>query len=366
MLFRWPSSLRTWLRGAAIALVAGLLSTTLLAQPATANLPPGNAITDPKSLLRYALPIENREIRQVQKDIEAISGDLRAKRWTPILKNVRHAAQVLALREDNILASIPADRQAKARDLIARLETDVPEFENAVNAKDKAAVQQVRNRFLDTVGDIEELMVTDFPFEIPAEYADKPQLLGRATVAVETTQGDLTLELDGYSAPITAGNFADLVKRGFYNGLPFTRAEDFYILQIGDPEGAATGFIDPKTKQERTIPLEILVDGETEPVYGNTFEEIGLYQAQPALPFSAFGTLGWARPGEDLNGGSSQFFFFLFEPELTPAGLNLIDGRYAAFGYVTEGAEVLEKLKPGDQILKARIVAGAENLKNAA
>jgi len=41
-----------------------------------------------------------------------------------------------------------------------------------------------------------------------------------------------------------------------------------------------------------------------------------------------------ARPESDPNGGSSQFSF-LFEPELSPAGRNLLDGRYSVFGYLT-------------------------------
>jgi peptidylprolyl isomerase len=69
-----------------------------------------------------------------------------------------------------------------------------------------------------------------------------------------------------------------------------------------------------------------------------------------------------ARPESQPNGGSSQFFFFLFEPELTPAGLNLLDGRYAVFGYVVEGQEVLDKLKQGDVIESAKVIDGAENL----
>jgi peptidylprolyl isomerase len=69
-----------------------------------------------------------------------------------------------------------------------------------------------------------------------------------------------------------------------------------------------------------------------------------------------------ARPSDNVNGGSSQFFFFLFEPELTPAGLNLLDGRYAVFGYVTENKEVLDKIKVGDKIIAARVVKGLENL----
>jgi peptidylprolyl isomerase len=134
-------------------------------------------------------------------------------------------------------------------------------------------------------------------------------------------------------------------------------------LQTGDPDpyGPDDGFIDPKTKQYRAIPLEILVKGDDAPVYGATLESLGRYLDEPVLPFSAFGTLGMARPNEDPNGGSSQFFFFLFEPELTPAGLNLLDGRYSVFGYVVENKEVLEQPRrrrsPRPEV---RLIAGKE------
>jgi peptidylprolyl isomerase len=208
----------------------------------------------------------------------------------------------------------------------------------------------------------EALLVGDFPFEIPAEFADLPRLLGRATVEIETTQGTLIAVVDGYNAPLTAGAFVDLVQKGFYNGLPFTRAEDFYVLQTGDPKGPETGYIDPKTKVERTVPLEIKVPGEAEPFYNATFEDLGQFTAQPVLPFATLGTLGWAHSDHALNDGSSQFFFFLYEAELTPAGLNLVDGRYSAFGYVVDGFDVLEELGIEDGIVKATVIEGAENL----
>ncbi|MBM5828007.1 MAG: peptidylprolyl isomerase, partial [Cyanobacteria bacterium M_surface_7_m2_040] len=75
-----------------------------------------------------------------------------------------------------------------------------------------------------------------------------------------------------------------------------------------------------------------------------------------------YGTLGWAHSDEQLDDGSSQFFFFLYEPELTPAGLNLVDGRYTAFGYVVEGMDVLEELTVDDTIIKAKVIDGADNL----
>ena len=152
------------------------------------------------------------------------------------------------------------------------------------------------------------------------------------------------------------------MNKKFYDGMPFIRAEDFYVLQTGDPEGPEEGYIDPKTKEYRAVPMEIVVKDDEEPSYGFTLEEIGQYMDEPILPFNSYGSLALARPGDDNNGGSSQFFFFLFEPELTPAGRNMLDGRYAVFGYTIEGKDVLRSLTQDDEIISAKVVNGLENL----
>jgi peptidylprolyl isomerase len=325
-------------------------------------LPPGNAITNPKALLRYALPIDNKPIRQIQSTLEDISEQLRAKRWKPIESYVSKIEIILKTRDDKILEDVPEAKQPEAEALIAQIQEGLKSLREAAIAQDKPTTQQVRNQLLDRVGEIETLMVTEFPFEVPSEYSHLPQLKGRATVEMDTEFGPLTIVVDGYSAPVTAGNFVDLVQRGFYDDMEFIRAEGSYVLQTGDPPGPEEGFIDPKTGEYRNIPLEILLRGFDEPVYGITLEDAGLYREQPVLPFSAYGAVAMARPQEDPDGGSSQFFFFLFEPELTPAGLNLLDGRYTIFGFVVEGKEILEKLKRGDKILSAKVIEGTENL----
>lgn len=325
-------------------------------------LPQGNAITDPTSILRYSLPIANDAIRDFQRNIEEISFYLRARRWSPIAKDLKSAERVLKYRAEDILDSIPESRRETVQGAIAAMQASVLQMMESVENKDKELVWRQRREILNRLDAVESAMVSEFPFEVPEEYADLPQLKGRATVKMQTTQGDLTIVLDGYSAPITAGNFADLVERGFYDGLPFIPAQD-YVVQAGDPPGPETGFIDPETGEYRAIPLEILVRGDDRPVYGATLEELGRYREQPVLPFSAYGTVALARPSSKPNGGSSQFFCFLFEADLTPAGLNLLDGRFAAFGYVVEGQEVLSKIAPReDTILSARIVEGAQNL----
>jgi peptidylprolyl isomerase len=242
------------------------------------------------------------------------------------------------------------------------MQQDIVSLKEAAEAKDKDKVREIREEILDRVGSLEFLMVEGFPFKVPEKYSNLPQLLGRAKVDVETTQGNLTIVVDGYSAPVNGGNFVDLVQRGFYNGLKFIRAGDDFVIQTGDPEGEETGFIDPKTGKYRTIPLEVLVQGYDEPIYETTLEDLGMYLESPVIPFNAYGAVALARPNDDPNGGSSQFFFFKFDNELTPPGFNLVDGRYSVFGYVVKGAEVLDRITEDDKIISAKVVSGIENL----
>lgn len=325
-------------------------------------MPAGNAITDGRALLRYALPIDNQTVRELQISLEDIGNHIRSKRWGPISSDISKASRILSIRESDILKSIPDAKKPEAETLVAKVKEGVSQLSEAVEAKDREKVIDLKAKILRSVGDIEELMVTKFPFEVPSEYATLPQLKGRATVAVETEKGTINVVVDGYSAPVTAGNFVDLVDRGFYDGLPFIRSEESYVLQTGDPEGKEVGFIDPATGKYRNIPLEVLVRDEKEPIYGITLEDAGRYRDEPVLPFSAYGTVAMARAEAEPDSASSQFFFFLFEPELTPAGLNLLDGRYTVFGYMIEGKEVLDQLKQGDKIVSAKVIKGMENL----
>ncbi len=327
-----------------------------------AALPPGNAITDPRSLLRQSLPFENDSIRRVQKDIEDIAVQVRARRWSAINGDIAKASTYLGRRREEILASVPEQERTAAVSLIDKISTELADLKTTSENRDGEGLVEQKNRVLDDIGTLEASMVSKFPFEVPQTYSGLPQLKGRATVDLETTKGNIKIVADGYSAPVTAGNFIDLVQRGFYNGLPFTRAEESYVLQTGDPDGPEVGYVDPTSGKYRSIPFEVLVEGDDKPFYGSTLEEAGRYLDNPVLPFSAYGTVAMAPPPEDPNGASSQFFFFLFEPELTPAGRNLLDGRYPVFGYVVSGEDVLRELKPSDKIVSAKVVDGIENL----
>lgn len=82
---------------------------------------------------------------------------------------------------------------------------------------------------------------------------------GRATLEMkvscaETPEGPqdvtLTLVLDGYNAPVSAGQFLDLVTKKFYDGMEVQRADGF-VVQTGDPDGPADGYVDPATNEIR-------------------------------------------------------------------------------------------------------------------
>jgi cyclophilin family peptidyl-prolyl cis-trans isomerase len=187
----------------------------------------------------------------------------------------------------------------------------------------------------------------------------KPRLDGTAVVEMIIKGKPVKIEIDGNAAPITAGNFVDLVGRGFYNGLTFHRVvtePQPFVAQGGDPQGRGTGgFVDPETKQPRYVPLEILLKDEKEPIYGKSIGQ----QATSRTPIVALphkrGAIAMARSTQ-LNSASSQFYFALSD-------ITFLDGDYAVFGYVTEGMEVIDTIKQGDKIDSAKVVSGAENLK---
>jgi len=332
--------------------------------PAVASLPNGNRLKDPYAILRNSLPIDQKELRELQNKLEDTSEDLRGSRWSAISKATSRSQFLISNKKNQILNSIPEENKEEARTLISKLNDELNELREISNEKNKVSFLKVRRQSLKTIDDLESLLITNtFPYKIPSEYDNLPRLLGRANVEIKTSKGDMSAIIDGYNAPLTGGAFIDLSLKGFYDGLPINRAEEFFILQTGDPKGEEIGYVDPDNNQLRKVPLEIRTSKLEDTLYGETFEEVGLYTETPTLPFATLGTLGWAHSDKDLNDGSSQFFFFLYEAELNPAGRNLIDGRNAAFGYVIEGSEVLNKLGVDDKIISIKVLNGSENLK---
>lgn len=124
--------------------------------------------------------------------------------------------------------------------------------------------------------------------------------------------GTIALELDADVAPITVENFANLVNEGFYNGLTFHRIISGFMIQGGDPLGNGTG------GSSKTIKGEFASNGVK-----NSISHVR-------------GTISMARSSMP-NSASSQFF-------IVHQDSTFLDGQYAAFGTVTSGMEVVDKI----------------------
>jgi len=342
-----------------------------LPQEAQAGMLAADPVKNANALLRYALPIDNKPIRKIQKELEQISEDLRipgSKSLGTVGKRVKYAASMLDKEEKNVRASFAPDSVKQGDEAIEKLRNGLNEFKTLVEAEDKQEVPIKQQEVLGYVGDIEQAMVKGFPFEVPSEYSNLPQLKGRASLEMKikfkdlrednATGGVMQIVVDGYNAPVSAGDFVDLASRGFYDGMEIQRADGF-VVQTGKPADGE-GFEENGTV--RRIPFEVMVQGDSTPVYEETLEDNGRFNEQPVLPFNAFGTLAMARSEFEANSASSQVFFLLKESELTPTGSNLLDGRYAVFGYITEGADLLKEMQVGDIIEYCKVTKGLENL----
>ncbi|MBO8232925.1 peptidylprolyl isomerase [Prochlorococcus marinus XMU1419] len=329
-----------------------------------ADLPTGNAVKDPSAILRNALPIKQVELQEIQHKLEETSDLVRGGRWPALTKTVTKCQSLLKKYQSRIIQELPNDNKKIAEQTFLELKENFDSLQEYSKSKDKYSFIATRRNALDKIGGLEEYFLpNEFPYAIPKEFDNLPRLLGRAKVNIKTSKGDMQAIVDGFNAPLTAGAFVDLASKNFYKDLPINRAEEFFVLQTGDPIGEAIGYIDPETNEERHVPLEIRIPDQKDTFYNQTFEDLGLYTETPTLPFATLGTLGWSHSNTSVDDGSSQFFFFLYEAELNPAGRNLIDGRNAAFGYVIDGFDVLEQLSKDDTIISVDVLEGIENLK---
>ena len=164
----------------------------------------------------------------------------------------------------------------------------------------------------------------------------------------------VTIQLNSISAPVTAGNFVDLVEQNFYDALAFHRFVDEFVVQGGDPQSrdpdfliedlGSGSYIDPATEAPREIPLEIKIAETEEIVYNQIVDE-------PVELSHEAGVIAMAR-SQELDTASSQFYFTLDDVS------NQLDGGYSVFGEVTDGFDFVQELREGDRILLARVVDG--------
>jgi cyclophilin family peptidyl-prolyl cis-trans isomerase len=127
-------------------------------------------------------------------------------------------------------------------------------------------------------------------------------------ILIETTEGNITVQLFDDKAPITVANFKKLVEQGFYNGTIFHRVIKDFMIQGGDPKGNGTGGPGYTIKDEFVS----------------------------SLKHSKVGILSMANTGMPNTGGS-QFFITLVP---TP----WLDGKHSVFGEVIDGMDIVEKI----------------------
>ena len=124
--------------------------------------------------------------------------------------------------------------------------------------------------------------------------------------------GEIVVELDKGSAPITVENFVSLVNKGFYNGLTFHRVISGFMIQGGCPKGNGTGGPGYEIKGE--------------------FKENGVNNPIEHKR----GVISMAR-AMDPDSAGSQFFIMHKDGDF-------LNGKYAAFGKVISGIEVVDKI----------------------
>jgi cyclophilin family peptidyl-prolyl cis-trans isomerase len=159
---------------------------------------------------------------------------------------------------------------------------------------------------------------TPQPSAPPPSPPPPPSVSTNPVAIVETSMGTFKIELFADKAPHTVQNFIELVNRGFYKNMIFHRVVAGFVIQTGDPTGTGRG------GSEKSIKLEI----------------------HPDLKHDRAGIVGMAR-SQDPDSATSQFYI-----TLGPAPH--LDGKYAIFGRVIEGLEVVMaigqvEVGPGDR-----------------
>ena len=145
------------------------------------------------------------------------------------------------------------------------------------------------------------------------------------TLVMETTKGPVTIGLRPDLAPKHVARIKELARKGFYDGIVFHRVIEGFMAQTGDPTGTGMGGSGQKLDAE--------------------------FNREPHVR----GTCSMARASSP-DSGDSQFFICFDDA-------SFLDGKYTAWGKVTEGMENVDKIKRGepvqnpDKIVSARMAA---------
>jgi peptidyl-prolyl cis-trans isomerase B (cyclophilin B) len=146
-------------------------------------------------------------------------------------------------------------------------------------------------------------------------------------IVIETVKGTIEFETYPEDAPKTVAHIVALVRRGFYNGLRIHRAEPNFVIQMGDP-------------QSRDVSKKELWGTK------DSGKPIGVAEISKKRPHKK-GAVGMAHAG-NAAAADSQFY-------ITRRATASLDGRYTVFGQVIAGADVVDKIQPGDMIKKMSV-----------
>jgi peptidylprolyl isomerase len=147
------------------------------------------------------------------------------------------------------------------------------------------------------------------------------------TLILDTTKGQITIEMRPDLAPTHVARIKELVRDGFYNGVVFHRVIEDFMAQTGCPQGTGTGGSGQKLKAEFSKEKHVR------------------------------GTVSMARAG-DPNSGDSQFFICFDEAPW-------LNGQYTVWGQVTEGMDNVDKIKRGEPVQDPDKITTARMAKDA-
>ncbi|KFK38895.1 hypothetical protein AALP_AA3G174800 [Arabis alpina] len=323
--------------------------------------------------LRRAIPA-NPNMKTIQASLEDISYLLRIPQRKPygtMESNVKKALKVAVEDKDSILASIPADLRDKGSELYASLIDGKGGLEallKSIKNQDPDKVSIGLASSLDTVAELELLQASGLSFLLPEQYKNYPRLAGRGTVEIIIEKGDgstfsaesggdqrksatIQIVIDGYSAPLTAGNFAKLVTSGAYDGAKLNTVNQAVITEDGSSKVDSV-----------SVPLELMPSGQFEPLYRTP---LSVQDGElPVLPLSVYGAVAMAHSENSEEYSSPyQFFFYLYDKRNSGlGGLSFDEGQFSVFGYTTSGKDLLGQIKTGDIIKSAKLIEGQDRL----
>ena len=182
------------------------------------------------------------------------------------------------------------------------LEAKMPAFQGFIQAR----VQAAQSKMMAAQAAAQEEAMADFA-EVAAEWSEKENF----NVVLETTQGDVEIELMPGIAPLAVANFVGHIKAGYYDDLIFHRVIEGFMVQGGDPLGTGTG-------------------GES--IWGKNFPD----EFSPEARFDTEGLLAMANSGPMTNG--SQFFITTSKPEW-------LNDKHTIFGKVVNGYDKVKKIE---------------------